>query len=192
MRKKSILLVDDEEIILNSFGMDLRKENYDVSLAICGKKAISLLNSNEFDLLVTDLSMPGLDGLQVLKEAKKMNSLTGVIILTGYGDMTSAIDALRLGADDYLLKPCDPDELIIRIERCLEKQEAFQKVKLYENILPVCMYCKASGMIQAQIMGKGNGNQWRIIFTTRAELLYLIPFVHNARNEPRKLCLGID
>ncbi len=143
MRKKSILLVDDEEIILNSFGMDLRKENYDVSLAINGKKAISLLNSNEFDLLVTDLSMPGLDGLQVLKEAKKMNSLTGVIILTGYGDMTSAIDALRLGADDYLLKPCDPDELIIRIERCLEKQEAFQKVKLYENILPVCMYCKS-------------------------------------------------
>ena len=142
MRNKSILLVDDEEIILNSIGKNLRLQNYDVTLANSGEKAISLLNSSHFDLLVTDLSMPEIDGIQVLKEAKKINSLTAVIILTGYGDMTSAIDSLRLGADDYLLKPCDPDEFIIRIGRCFEKQEAFRKVRLYENILPVCMYCK--------------------------------------------------
>jgi YesN/AraC family two-component response regulator len=86
--------------------------------------------------------MPGVDGIRVLRLAKTIGSEVCVIILTGYGDMTSAIDALRLGADDYLLKPCDPDELLTRITRCLEKQEAFRKVKLYENILPVCMYCK--------------------------------------------------
>ncbi len=142
MHNKSILLVDDEESIRNSFGMDLRQDNFDVTLASSGEEAIKLLNDQQFDTVVTDLSMPGLDGIQVLKEAKKLNSLTGVIILTGYGDMTSAIDALRLGADDYLLKPCEPDELILRIERCLEKLSAFQKVKFYENILPVCMYCK--------------------------------------------------
>jgi len=143
MRNKTILLVDDEEIILNSFGKDLRRENYDVILAASGEEAIYLLRGGQFDLVVTDLSMLGIDGIQVLKETKKINSLTGVIILTGYGDMTSAIDALRLGADDYLLKPCDSDELIIRIERCLEKQEALQKIKIYENILPVCTYCKS-------------------------------------------------
>ena len=143
MQNKSILLVDDEEIILNSIGTDLRQENYDVTLATSGEEAVTLLQDSRFDLVVTDLSMSGLDGIQVLKEAKKIHSLTGVIILTGYGDMTSAIDALRLGADDYVLKPCGSDELIIRIGRCLEKQEAFQKIKLYENILPVCMYCKS-------------------------------------------------
>jgi len=142
MRNRSILLVDDEEIILNSFGKDLRQENYDVTLATSGEEAIGLLRKDQFDLVVSDLSMHGIDGIQVLKEAKKINSLTGVIILTGYGNMNSAIDALRLGADDYLLKPCEPDELILRIERCLEKLMAFQKVKFYENILPVCMYCK--------------------------------------------------
>ena len=142
MRDKSIMLVDDEEIILNSIGKNLRLQNYDVTLANSGEKAISLLNSSQFDMLVTDLSMPAIDGIQVLKEAKKINSLTAVIILTGYCDMASAIDALRLGADDYLSKPCDPDELIIRIKRCFEKQQAFRKVKLYENILTVCMYCK--------------------------------------------------
>jgi len=68
--------------------------------------------------------------------------MTGVIILTGYGDTTSAYEALRLGADDYVLKSCESDELMMRIQRCLEKQNAFQKVKFYENILPVCVYCK--------------------------------------------------
>ena len=143
MQNKSILLVDDEEIILNSIGMDLRRENYNVTLATSGEEAITLLQDKRFDLVVTDLSMSGMDGIQVLKEAKKIHAMTGVIILTGFGDMTSAIDALRLGADDYVLKPCGSDELIIRIGRCLEKQEAFQKIKLYENILPVCMYCKS-------------------------------------------------
>jgi DNA-binding response OmpR family regulator len=142
MRNKSILLVDDEEIILNSIGKNLRLQNYDVTLANSGEQAISLLNSSQFDLLVTDLSMPEIDGIQVLKEAKKINSLTAVIILTGYGDMSSSIEALRLGADDYLIKPCDPAEFTFRIKRCFEKQEAFRKVRLYENILPVCMYCK--------------------------------------------------
>ena len=155
MRNMSILLVDDEEIILNSFGKDLRQENYDVTLAASGEEALGLLNDSHFDMVVTDLSMLGIDGIQVLKEVKKINSLTGVIILTGYGDMTSAIDALRLGADDYLLKPCEPDELIIRIQRCLEKQEAFQKVKFYENILPVCMYCKNIRDDEGTEPGKG-------------------------------------
>ena len=156
MKNKSILLVDDEEIILNSLGMDLRQENYDVTFATSGEEAISLLRGNQFDLVVTDLSMSGMDGIQVLKEAKKINPLMGVIILTGYGDMTSAIDALRLGADDYLLKPCESEELIIRIGRCLEKQEAFQKIKIYEGMLPVC--CSCGDIRDDTGMGQGKGN----------------------------------
>ncbi len=152
---KTILLVDDEEIILDTFGMILRQENFEVTLATNGEEALGLLKDNQFNLVVTDLSMPGIDGIQVLKEVKKINSLTGVINLTGYGDMTSAIDALRLGADYYVLKPCRTDELILRIQRCIEKLMAFQKIKLYENILPVCIYCKNIRDDTATEPGKG-------------------------------------
>jgi len=141
METKSLLLVDDEAIILNSLGTDLDQENFDVTLAASGDEAISLLKDKKFDVVITDLSMPGSDGIQVLQEAKSINPFTVVIILTGYGDMTSAIRALRLGADDYLLKPCDLEELLIRIERCLERQNAFQKINIYEKILPVCCVC---------------------------------------------------
>ncbi len=65
-----------------------------------------------------------------------------VIILTAYGNMDAAIKALRLDADEFLLKPCNPDEMILRVERCLEKLELKRKVKIYENIIPVCCVCK--------------------------------------------------
>jgi len=141
MQKKSILLVDDEEIILLAVSMDLKQQDFAITTANSGEEAIELLNKNTFDLVITDLSMPGLDGIQVLKEAKRVNPFTGVIILTGYGDMSSAISALRLGADDYLSKPCEYEELILRINRCLEKQEAFHKIRIYEEMLPVCCVC---------------------------------------------------
>lgn len=142
MLNKKILLVDDEESILNSFRKDFEHEGYQVTTAASGEEAIKKLQNKHFDLVVTDLAMSGLDGIEVLQEAKKQDPEIGTMILTGYGDMTSAIEALRMGADDYLLKPYDSDELLLRAARFLEKQEAFRKVKMYENILPICMYCK--------------------------------------------------
>ena len=142
MKSKSILIVDDEESILNSLRKDLVSENYSVTTALSGEEALKSLHSNHFDLVISDLVMPGIDGIRVLQEAKTIDPEISVIILTGYGDMTSAIAALRVGADDYLLKPCDIDELLLRITRSFEKQEAFRKIKLYENILPICVYCK--------------------------------------------------
>ena len=84
------------------------------------------LEKTKFDLVITDLMMPGIDGFGVLKAVKKLAPQTSVIILTGYGDMRAAIDALRLGADDFTLKPCEVDELVFRIRRCLEKQSLLQ------------------------------------------------------------------
>jgi len=78
----------------------------------------------------------------VFGEAKEVDTHICVIILTGFGDIGSAIDALRLGANDYLLKPCDNEELVLRINNCLEKQDLQKKIKMYEDILPICCYCK--------------------------------------------------
>ena len=143
MQNKKILFVDDEENILKSFRKDFEYEGYLVTTALSGEKALEHLQQEHFNVVITDLAMPGIDGLEVLKKAKKLQPDTILIILTGYGDLSSAIEALRLGADDYLLKPCDIDELFLRVQRCLEKQEALQKIRLYENILPICMYCKS-------------------------------------------------
>lgn len=142
MRKLRILLVDDDPFILTGIGKDLAGEGYLVSTAENGEKALALITGTEFDLVITDLVMDHVDGIQVLKAAKKKNPETMVLILTGYGDMTSAIDALRLDADDYLLKPCDPDEMKFRVSRCFERLESARKLKLYESMLPVCCVCK--------------------------------------------------
>ncbi|MDM8535248.1 response regulator [Desulfobacterales bacterium HSG17] len=159
MRNKIILLVDDEESILNSFCKDFEYEGYTVGTASSGEQAVTKLQNSHFDLVITDLVMPGVDGIGVLKEATKNVPDICVIILTGYGDLTSAVKALRLGADDYLLKPCDTDELLLRVSRCLEKQDALRKIKVYENILPICMYCKSIRDDTGTEHGKGEWMQ---------------------------------
>ncbi len=136
------MLVDDEKVILKTVARDLQAEGYAVLTAKSGEEAVSTLKRERVDLLITDLFMEGIDGIKVLQEAKKIDSELPTIILTGYGDMTSAIDALCLGADNYLLKPCDTDEILFRISKALERRHLKQRIKVYENILPVCSVCK--------------------------------------------------
>ena len=135
MTATTILFVDDEEVIRSSFTRELRMEQFDVTAVSGGGEAISALENGQYDLVVTDLMMPGVDGFGVLKAAKKLAPLTSVIILTGYGDMRSAIDALRLGADDFTLKPCEIEELVFRIRRCLEKRNLLQTLSLQNQRL---------------------------------------------------------
>ncbi len=142
MREHHILLVDDDPFILTGIGKDLSGEKYAVTTADSGEQAIDLMNKTHFDLVITDLVMDRIDGIQVLKAAKSRNPETMVLILTGYGDMGSAIDALRLDADDYMLKPCEPDEMRFRVSRCFERLESARKLKLYEKMLPICCVCK--------------------------------------------------
>jgi DNA-binding response OmpR family regulator len=142
MRKYAILLVDDDPIITAGTGSDLEEMGYAVTTANSGEAAIELLHNSFFDLVITDLVMAPINGMDVLKKSKEINPETMVIVLTGFGNMTSAIDALRSDADDYLLKPCEPEEMYFRVSRCLEKLELKRKIKLYEDILPVCCVCK--------------------------------------------------
>lgn len=142
MKKYSILLVDDEPIITVVIGSALEEKGYEVTTADSGERAVELLNQSSFDLVITDLVMAPVNGIGVLKKSKEINPEAMVIILTGFGDMTSVIDAIRLDADDYMLKPCEPEEMYFRVSRCLEKLEFKRKIKVYEDILPVCCVCK--------------------------------------------------
>lgn len=143
MTQHKILLVDDDKFILQSVGNILEKSGYEVTRADSGQKAIELIKKQEFDLVLTDLIMDAIDGIEVLKKSKEINPETMVIILTGFGDLDSAIDALRLKADDYLLKPCEPTEISFKISSCLEKLELKRRITVYENIYPICCVCKS-------------------------------------------------
>ena len=130
------MLVDDDQSILKTFSIFLRGLGYIVTPASSGKEAIELLEKGKFDLLITDLVMKPLNGIDVLKKSKEINHDLMVIILTAHGDMKSAIDAVRYGADDYLLKPSEKEEIQLRVANLLEKLEYKRKVKLYEKVLP--------------------------------------------------------
>ncbi len=143
MYNKSLLLVDDEISILRSYARDLRAEHYNVTTASNGDEAIRALWEDNFNMVVTDLVMPGLNGIEVLREAKKRNPEICVLVLTGYGDMPSAVEALRLGADDYLLKPLDTDELLLRLTEHLKKQNERQRLIFPKNIITLCAYCRS-------------------------------------------------
>lgn len=155
MEKYRILLVDDDPYILEGIGADLESQGFQVTKTDRGDRALLLLKENHFDLVITDLVMEDTDGLQVLKKTKELNPDTMVIILTGYGDMKSAIEALRQQADDYLLKPCESEEMFYRVNRCLEKRELAQKLNIYQKILPMCCVCKKIRDDRHSEAGKG-------------------------------------
>jgi YesN/AraC family two-component response regulator len=142
MKTYNLLLVDDDPFILEGIGEDLESRGYQVTRADSGDKAVQLLAKDTFDLVITDLVMERTDGIQVLKKTKEIDTTIMVIILTGFGDMISAIDALRNEADDYMLKPCESEEIFFRVERCLEKLELARKIRMYQKILPMCCVCK--------------------------------------------------
>jgi len=156
MEKYSILLVDDDPFILEGIGADLENQGFTVAKAGSGDRALELLAKADFDLVITDLVMENVDGIQVLKRAKELNPDTMVIILTGYGNMNSAIEALRHEADDYLLKPCESAEMFYRINQCRNKAELTQRIKVYQKILPMCCVCKKIRDDRRTEPGKGN------------------------------------
>jgi PAS domain S-box-containing protein len=132
MKPYRILIVDDDPNILNSISTLLIDEDFVVSTVENGEKAVELLKNGNFDLVLTDLVMGKVDGIDVLKVAKEQNSDTRVIILTGFREMNSAIDSLRLKADDFLLKPCESDELLLRMSNCLNQLDLIRKNRKIE------------------------------------------------------------
>ncbi len=130
-----ILLVDDEEAIRNSLGEILRIEGYNVVPAESGEAAVEVLKKEFFDLVLLDIKMPGMDGLEVLRFINQSGIETKVILLTAHGSLESAIDALREGAHDYILKPANSNMILQSVERGLtERTEMQRKRYLIEQL----------------------------------------------------------
>ena len=110
-----VLLVDDEEGYVHVLANRLRRRNFDVTKALSGTEAIQILRSRDFDVVILDLKMEDMDGIEVLKIMKKMVPQIEVIMLTGHGSEKAAKEGMALGAFDYLTKPCELAELLEKI-----------------------------------------------------------------------------
>ena len=105
MKNARILIAEDNELSRENLSELLTTSGYDVMAVENGRKAMDALVQDKFDLLITDLRMPHVDGLELLKFCKEMNPDNVVIIITGYGTVNTAVDAMKLGAFDYIVKP---------------------------------------------------------------------------------------
>lgn len=133
--KGKIIIVDDEEATRRSLGDILKLEGFQVTTKSNGEEAIGALEKEEYDLMLLDLKMPGMSGLEVLDKVTELAPDCRVIMLTAHGSLESAIEALRQGAHDYILKPAAPHEIIASVSKGINKRtESERKRRLLEQM----------------------------------------------------------
>jgi len=134
VEKKRILVVDDEEIVRYSLVNILRNSGYEVEDVPSAEEALKLIYEKQYHLVLTDLVLEGMGGLELLENVKVISPRTLVIVITGYGSIKTAVTALRLSVYDYLLKPCDENELLLRVRRALEMQNYGEEQKRIHEV----------------------------------------------------------
>ncbi|MCD6161432.1 MAG: sigma-54-dependent Fis family transcriptional regulator [candidate division Zixibacteria bacterium] len=139
MQKKfRILVVDDELSIRISLGDLLRRDGYRVEAAESGESALEILKAQSFDLLMVDVKMPGIDGLEMLKRVKENDPDTTVVMMTAYGSVDSAVQAMKLGAIDYVVKPFDPLKIGTLVKQIFRNELMRREHKLLKHQIRVC------------------------------------------------------
>jgi FixJ family two-component response regulator len=134
-----VLVLDDEQIVLDSITRILETETYEVKTCRSGDQALDALKSGRFDVLITDLKMPGMDGIQAMEALAEIDPDLSMIMVTAYSTVDSAVKAMKLGAVDYIRKPFTPDQLVSLIEKVMEdrksrferryREDTFEEVK---------------------------------------------------------------
>lgn len=132
-----VLLVDDEVVFAENMSALLTTRGYRVTAVHNGQSAISALEEEDFDVVVLDLKMPGMDGIATMKEVKKLEIFTEILVLTGHGSIDTAMEAVKLGAYDYLTKPCEVEELVAKIEEARDKKENNERKDMNDKIQKV-------------------------------------------------------
>jgi signal transduction histidine kinase len=136
--KSRILVVDDEKTIRDFLYQALtRLGSFYVELADNGEEALKKIEKENFDLVLTDMKMPKMDGLQLIAEISKFKPETLMVMLTGHGTIDTALEAMRRGASDYLTKPVNLDEMIVRLQKVLEERQRFVRLKDFATQLEI-------------------------------------------------------
>ena len=132
--KARLLIVDDEEQFVEALSERLSMRDYDVTTSLTGEDAIEKIKNYNFDVVILDVRLPRIEGTVVLREIKSLKPLTEVIMLTGHGTVELAIEGMKLGAFDFLMKPCETEELTLKIEnahdRKAEQEDRIRSAKI--------------------------------------------------------------
>ncbi len=147
MTIEKILIIDDEDLVRNFIAETLRRENYEVHTAASGKEGLAQFKDTTFDLVFSDMKMPDITGIDVLKRIKEISPGTIVVVITAYGSVENAVEAMRLGAFNYLIKPFSPET----IEAVVDKANEHQKL-INEN-----------QFLREEVSRKGGDNEFCVI-----------------------------
>ncbi len=119
MEKRKALVIDDEQIVLDSVATLLRDEGFDVDVSLSGRKGLDWAIERKYDVVLSDIRMPDIGGIRLLRDVKRVYPSLPVIMITGYASVNSAVQAMKLGAADYIEKPFEPEQLIASVNRAL-------------------------------------------------------------------------
>lgn len=145
--KETILLVDDEQGIRTVMGLSLRDAGYNVITVASGEEALQLFAERPIPIVITDIRMPGMNGLDLLKHIKILAPETEVILISGHADLEMAIQGLKLEASDFITKPIDDDLLHISLKRALERIAMRNKLKEYTSNLEKMINEKSAQLV---------------------------------------------
>ncbi len=149
---KKILVIDDEPEILKTITIYLELEEYEVLTAENGQDGLEVFEQQKPTLVITDVKMPGMSGIDVLKKVKEIESDTEVIVITGHGDLEISVDALRLDASDFISKPVDIEHLLLSVKRAMDRHKMRTQLKAYTKDLESLLDKKASEIKDAHAM----------------------------------------
>jgi DNA-binding NtrC family response regulator len=128
MSQANILLVDDEVPFVETMTKRLNKRGFDILSAHTGQDALDQLSRHRcIEVVILDVKMPGMDGVQTLEEIKRRFPITEVIMLTGHATVESAIEGMKLGAFDYLMKPCDMEQLVSKVQAAVQRRRSHEE-----------------------------------------------------------------
>jgi len=142
MKANKILIVDDEKNIRMTISQALEDMDVEIETAVSGEEALSKVKEVDFELVLLDLSMPGIDGIEVLEKLSKERPDIRIIMITAHGTIDSAVDAMKLGAVDFIQKPFTPDEIRDLVSKVIQKETStIEKEKDYDSYLELAKKC---------------------------------------------------
>lgn len=176
-----ILIIDDEEIVLKSCLRIFKKDNFDIETAVSGEEGLAKIEKGHFDIVITDLKMPGIGGMEVVKNVRANNPEITVIIFTGFASVETAREALKLGVFDYIPKPFTPDELRDVISNAIESRQDISHGKMldlmaivsHELKSPVASVHTTADTLYRGYFGKLEPNHQKIIESIIRNCQYL-------------------
>ncbi len=176
----TVLVVDDEADVCRGITEFLEEQGYNAGAAVGGAEAVSRLEKARFDLIVSDIRMPGMDGMQLLRKVKQEWPATEVILMTAYGSKETAIEALRLGAYDYIEKPFDVEELLRATMNCLrnvalrrQNEHLIEKLQEHQRVLEQRVEAKTQEVLEHE-------RQLARVDTLRQTLTTLAHYINNS------------